>query len=254
MRLILLPLLWFTVKAQKPCPLSCYVDYNHTMDCKWKERNNRNVTLKVYGPKTMANNCTFTRSSVRAIEEEEWVHSYTCTMEFRWFFNRQQFKLVLESNSWARTSYNCSIEKFFPSKNIQLSAPQQLSAIVNFTTQRVNITWQNDAVAFLNNHLEHEIEFWSRKTKEDVKVKSRVNDIRNLVIEETELEPETNYKARVRSKPSENGRYMGTWSKWSPEVEWMTNPGKYTAVEYQFGISDRFLPVRNRGTKKWLTS
>ncbi|XP_072337303.1 interleukin-21 receptor-like isoform X2 [Scyliorhinus torazame] len=204
-------------------PLSCYVDYNHTMDCIWKERsNNSHITLKVYRLKPIPkNSCTFTRRSVLPTEEEECVHSYTCTMEFRMFIKSYNFILVLESNSQANTSYTCTIKAFVPAQNIQLKAPQQLTAIVNSTSRKVSITWQNDAVPFLNNNLEHELEYWSRKTTE---VKSDRNDFRQLVIEETELEPDTNYTARVRSKPSESGKYGGSWSKWSPEIEWKTTP------------------------------
>ncbi|XP_020388708.2 interleukin-9 receptor-like [Rhincodon typus] len=90
-----------------------------------------------------------------------------------------------------------------PATAVQLEAPQQLSVTVNSTTRKVNITWQNNASEYLRTYLEHELEFWSRETKEqDVKVKKVVNDIRHLAIEESELKPVTNYKARVRSKPS----------------------------------------------------
>ncbi|XP_078414554.1 uncharacterized protein LOC144690686 [Cetorhinus maximus] len=145
-------------------------------------------------------------------------------MHFLRFMTAQNFRLVLESNIQANTSYSCTTETFRPCQNIQLKAPRQLSVTVNSTTRKVSITWQNDAVTFLKNSLEHELEYWKKKTKEDVKVKRNVNDIRHLVIEETELEPDSNYKARVRSKPLENLTYNGSWSTWSSEIEWKTNP------------------------------
>ncbi|XP_060696964.1 uncharacterized protein LOC132825599 [Hemiscyllium ocellatum] len=209
-------------------PLSCYVDYIQTMDCTWKERNNNShTTLQVFkvesNRSSRENNCTFTRNSMLPMEDERWVHYYTCIMHFQMFMSIDKFKITLKSNSPANTSQTCIIEEFIPSQNIRLNAPQQLSVTVDSTTQKVIITWQNHASQFLKNCLEHEVEFWSRETKEDVKVKKIVNDIQHLAIEESELKPETDYKARVRSIPSRSTDYNGRWSKWSSEIKWKTN-------------------------------
>ncbi|XP_043567583.1 interleukin-21 receptor-like isoform X2 [Chiloscyllium plagiosum] len=228
MKLILLPLLCFIANAQKQCPLSCYVDYIQTMDCTWKERNNNShITLQVFrvvsNRFSHENNCTFTRHSMLPMEDERWIHYYTCIMHFQMFMNIDKFKITLKSNSPANTSQTCIIEEFIPSQNIHLKAPQQLSVTVNSTTRKVIITWQNHASQYLKNCLEHEVEFWSRETKEDVKVKNIVNDIQHLAIEESELKPVTDYKARVRSIPSRRTDYNGRWSKWSSEIKWKTN-------------------------------
>ncbi|XP_067912948.1 interleukin-9 receptor-like isoform X2 [Heterodontus francisci] len=216
------------------------------MDCMWRERNyNSHITLQVDQLKRNIlhhmNNCTFTRSSVPPVEKEGWVHTYICTMHFPMFGSFQRFRLVLEADNRTNTSYTCIVENFKPFWNIRPKAPQQLSVTVNSTTLKVNITWQNNAVIYLKNNLQHELEYWSKKTKEDAKVKSKANDIRHLVIEEVELEPDTNYIARVRSKPTENGRYQGSWSMWSSEIKWKTTEIQRPADNPSVGSTSRLL-------------
>ncbi|XP_067859784.1 interleukin-21 receptor-like [Heptranchias perlo] len=206
------------------------------MKCTRNERNNSHITLQVYlntrsGRMLHENNCTFTRISVPLPEEEGQVATYTCTMNFLMFRAFQTYRLVLEANSQANTTHTCIVEKFKPSWNIQLNAPLQLSVTLNSTTRKFNFTWQiDDAERYLKGRLEHELEYWSRETREDVKVKRRINDIRHLAIEETELDPDTNYTAWIRSKPLKTERYQGSWSTWSSEIKWRTDPGKYTAA------------------------
>ncbi|XP_051878025.1 interleukin-9 receptor-like [Pristis pectinata] len=223
MRFIFLPLLCFTVKAQHSNNLDCHVDYIETMNCTWTETSNDSyVTLQVHRSEReeIMNQCTMTR--VQSTLEKGRLHTYFCMMKFKFFAQHMMYDLIVNTSSQANIS---AVKDFRPSCNIQLKAPYHLSVTKNSTTQNVNISWQITEGRYLRNKLEYQLEYWSKETKEDVKLKKRVNDIRHLIIEEAELEPDSEYRARVRGKPIDSLNIQGTWSKWSAEIKWRTDPG-----------------------------
>ncbi|XP_078274593.1 interleukin-2 receptor subunit beta-like [Rhinoraja longicauda] len=226
MKLILLPFLGLIVEAQNSSTLNCLVDYKAAMNCTWKDTNNSShVSLQVYlRSKKFWSNCTFTRL-LPTVEEGKF-HTYFCTMKIKHFAQFYSYILILKSSSQAK---NFTVNDFRPSRHIQLKAPCHLSVTKNSTAQNVNISWQVDALHYLNQKLQYELEYWSKQTKEDVKMKSRVNDIRHLLIEKADLEPDSNYRGRVRVKPIQSHLIQGQWSKWSAEITWRTEPDPNSA-------------------------
>ncbi|XP_032896804.1 uncharacterized protein LOC116985842 [Amblyraja radiata] len=136
-----------------------------------------------------------------------------------------KFTLILKSSSQAK---DVTVNNFRPSLNIQLKAPFHLSVTNNPTAQNVNITWQFKSL-YLDQMVQYELEYWSKETKEDVKMESRLNDIRHLAIRKIDLEPDSHYRGRVRVRPVQTLLFQGPWSKWSAEITWSTGPGPNSA-------------------------
>ncbi|XP_059834663.1 interleukin-21 receptor-like [Hypanus sabinus] len=212
-----------TVKAQQSSKLICHVDYPETMNCTWTEtRKDSNVTLEVRSSTTKEIKYRCTMSRLQPALEEGRLHAYFCTMNIRTFI--QTYDLIVKTSSQANVSV---VSGFKPNNHIQLKAPYHLTVTKNSTAQIVNISWKIDDGRYLRDCLEYELEYWTKETREDVKVKKVVNDIRHLVIQTSELEPDSEYRVRVRGKPST--KYQGTWSMWSAELKWKTDPASSTA-------------------------
>ncbi|XP_072124609.1 uncharacterized protein [Mobula birostris] len=219
-RFLFFSLMCFTVKAQQSSNLICYVDYPQTMNCTWTEtRNDSHVTLEIRSSATkeIKNQCTMSR--LQATLEEGRLHAYFCTMCVNTFM--QQYDLIVTTSSQANVSV---VSDFKPGHHIQLKAPYHLSVTKNSTAQIVNISWKIDDGRYLKGCLQYELQYWTKETREDAKVKKVLNDIRHLVIQKSELNPDSEYRVRVRGKPCEDQYYRGTWSKWSAELKWKTDP------------------------------
>ncbi|XP_077481352.1 interleukin-21 receptor [Stigmatopora argus] len=127
---------------------------------------------------------------------------------------------------------NChELDKSYkPSKHIKPKAPCWLSVVRNASRQR--FTWKNNyekcLFTKLKDYLQYQLCIY--KQQDDTKCHYINVDKTEHTVDDAQLEMDTEYFSKVRSKPS--GRFFdGQWSDWSQEIRWRTSSGNVSLVE-----------------------
>ncbi|XP_057682508.1 interleukin-21 receptor [Corythoichthys intestinalis] len=120
-------------------------------------------------------------------------------------------------------------DSYKPSEHIKPKAPCCLSVIRNASRQL--FTWKNHYekchFTMLKNYLQYQLCFYKRQDNTECRYINA--DKTELTVDAAQLETDTEYISKVRSKPS--GSFKGQWSDWSQEVHWRTALANDSRVE-----------------------
>ncbi|XP_049438883.1 interleukin-21 receptor-like [Epinephelus fuscoguttatus] len=151
-------------------------------------------------------------------------HSYSCVCELMddsdHFMDIDEYGIKLCHESGCLPV----IEKFLPSKQIQLTPPHKVE--IQETPDTVNVTLKSgyEGHRYLNDGLDYELLLQTSQSSRTLHSKS--NQFQGSIsIPRSELKPNATYCLKVRSIPNK-GAYKGTWSEWSPSTCWKNEAGE----------------------------
>ncbi|XP_051927333.1 interleukin-21 receptor isoform X1 [Hippocampus zosterae] len=126
-------------------------------------------------------------------------------------------------------------ERYKPKDHIKPHAPCCLAVSHNSSQHR--FTWKNTyekcRYVTLKDNLDYQIRFSNRQDKNSTRV--HYTDGMDYSVNDGDLETDTEYSTKVRSKPSAT-HFHGQWSDWSQEVHWRTVPANDSGVDGFFSI------------------
>ncbi|KAM9773468.1 interleukin-21 receptor [Syngnathus typhle] len=139
------------------------------------------------------------------------------------FVDFDTYKITLCGNAsdGAKTCHMLD-DRYLPKEHIKPNAPCCLA--VSHNASRHHFMWKNTyekcRLTVLKDNLEYQLRFYDGRDKGGLRF--HYTDKTDYSVDDCDLEGNTEYTTRVRSKPSET-HFKGQWSDWSQEVRWRTD-------------------------------
>ncbi|XP_075421672.1 interleukin-4 receptor subunit alpha isoform X1 [Ascaphus truei] len=205
--------------------LECFNDYDTEMFCSWERMNVKNdcssdFQVMYAREPSKAEVCVPENMNLGgAVLPDKCV----CWIEVPFFLQPDTYTIEIESNG--TLVQNITVK---PSQTVKPKPPTNVT--VDLEKDGVMVRWHKGYPT--ENNLEpnliFEVHRSNKQNPEEVNNTSLSQMEPELKIYNSLLKPGNDYIVKVRSKPSEKAYYHGTWSDWSPEVEWHND---YTIYE-----------------------
>ncbi|XP_053550221.1 interleukin-21 receptor [Bombina bombina] len=219
-------LLSFFIRLCFSCKdLHCFGDYIDTFTCRYDadREENSDISYILSAAWTSEDedlniSCLLTQSYNK--------HEQTCNVDMAYYGAEVTFNISITQTISGKHNFTQMCGPFNLSDNFVPVAPFNLT--VTFY-ENYNISWRTayeSELHFLKNgelqyQLSYKTEKESWKTQKYVHI---LEDEKNVQILKSSFQEDTNYVARIRSKPkSTSPLYSGEWSEWSDFVTWRTH-------------------------------
>ncbi|XP_041061823.1 interleukin-21 receptor-like isoform X1 [Carcharodon carcharias] len=136
----------------------------------------------------------------------------------------ENYTISIKVKNEGKAEYSEECPYFNTAQNVKPRAPFNLDVSYFAPCEAYNFTWQ---IAYGNYDYLEDFEYELRYKRiedswEHQIVKHIRNNQRTFPLVASELTSDTEHLAQIRSCPAEGSDYTGTWSDWSPTVNWRT--------------------------------
>ncbi|XP_058495585.1 uncharacterized protein LOC131466408 [Solea solea] len=213
-----------------PTDLTCYTDYNTTINCAWnitKESNHRDAACTLLSTHKYKKKTVFTASCRMEPADVSNQNIRRCTLDFK-----AKRRFTVSHN--LSMSLSCDPGKhiftvyFRPACNIKLNPPGRPD--VNFTTVSWLLIFGKDfSLKVFTSELQWKTQDQSWSDPSVQKQQTKTTSCKSKC--EAQLDPESlvqgeTYEARIRVQPDQVKTYMSVWSDWGPTASWESPVGR----------------------------